>query len=184
MNDRIEIPMSKTKTALLLIVPLILLISSVLSILWPESFTSPKSNDLEKIKFMGIAGGAIGFLLLILIIKKKNSKKAGFIIDKSGITDNSNASYTGLVEWTDITKIEGKKVGPIKLIILHTSNPEKYINKAKKISINQMRKNMNFYGSPLLIVSSRLKIKYDELLLQVTNEFEKSKSPTTQNKPH
>ncbi len=99
----------------------------------------------------------------------------GFTIDKSGITDISNASYTGLVEWNDITKVEGKKVGPIKLIILHTDNPEKYINKAKKTSIRQMRKNLSFYGSPLLIVSSRLKIKYDELVVQITNEFERFK---------
>jgi hypothetical protein len=179
MTNSIEIPFNKTKTALLFIVPLILLIIGALAILQPEAFTSPKPNDLEKIKFLGIAGGAIGLLLTIIIIRKFLSQKTGFIIDKSGITDISNASYTGLVEWNDITKIEGKKVGPIKLIILHTNNPEKYINKAKKTAINQMRKNMNFYGSPLLIVSSRLKINYDELLQQLTNEFEKSKGASS-----
>jgi len=181
MTNRIEIPLSKTKTALLLIVPLFLLISGFLVFLWPESFISPTSNDLGKIRFQGIAGGVVGLLLSILIIRKWLTKKIGFTIDKSGITDISNASYTGLVEWNDITKIERKKVGPIKLIILHTNNPEKYINKAKKTSIRQMRKNLHFYGSPILIVSSRLKIKYDDLVVQITNEFEKSKSATTQN---
>ena len=179
MNNRIEIPLSKTKTAFLLTVPLILIISGAIVILWPESFISPTFNDVEKIRLLGIAGGVIGLFLSILIIRKWLSKKTGFIIDKSGITDISNASYTGLVEWNDITKIEGKKVGPIKFIILHTNNPEKYINKAKKTSIRQMRKNLHFYGSPLLIVSSRLKIKYDELVVQITNEFEKSKRTTT-----
>ncbi|PKP02339.1 MAG: hypothetical protein CVU11_12180 [Bacteroidetes bacterium HGW-Bacteroidetes-6] len=184
MNNRIKIPLSKTKTALLLIVPIFLLISGFLAILQPESFISPSFNDLGKIKLLGIAGGVVGLLLLILIIRKWLTRKTGFTIDKSGITDISNASYTGLVEWNDITKVEAKKVGPIKLIILHVNNPEKYINKAKKTSIRQMRKNLHFYGSPILIVSSRLKIKYDDLAALITNEFEKSKSATTQNKTH
>ncbi len=175
MTNRIEIPLNKTKVALLLIVPLTLLITSLFSILWPESFISQTSNDLEKIKLSGIVGGCLGLLLSIFIIRKWLNKKTGFIIDKSGITDISNASYTGLIEWNDIKKVEGKKVGPIKLIILHINNPEKYINKAKKTSMPQMRKNLGFYGSPILIVSSRLKIKYDDLLALTTNEFEKLK---------
>ena len=179
MSDRVEIPVSKTKAALLLIVPLMLLILGSLAILWPKSFISPTSNDLENIKFLGIAGGIFGLLLSMFIIRKWLVKKTGFIMDKSGITDLSNASYTGLVEWNDITKVEGKKVGPIKLIILHTDNPEKYINKAKKTAVRQMRKNHSFYGSPLLIVASRLKISYDELLVRLMNEFEKSKDATT-----
>ena len=178
MTNRIEIPLSKSKTTLLLLVTLMLLIAGAVAFLSPESLLSPKNNEVGKIKFLGMACATVGLLLSIFIIKKWLTQKTGFTIDQAGITDISNASYTGLVEWNDITKIEGKKVGPIKLIIIHTNNPEKYINKAKKIAIRQMRKNLSFYGSPILIVSSRLKIKYDELLVQLTNEFEKSKSAT------
>lgn len=184
MTNIIEIPINKTKTALLLIVPLIALIFGPLLYLSPESFISQSSTVFEKTRLSGIVAGVAGLILSILVIRKWLSKKTGLTIDKSGITDISNASYTGLVEWKDITKIEGKKVGPIKLIILHTDNPEKYINKAKKISIQQMRKNLHFYSSPLLIVSTRLKIKYDNLLVLIKNEFEKSKRATTENKTH
>ena len=184
MTNRIEIPISKSKVALLLIFPLILLISSPFIILWPESFTSPTANDLDKMRFIGIVDGVAGLFLSLLVIRKWLTKKTGFTIDESGITDVSNASYTGLVEWNDITKVEGKKVGPIQLIILHTDKPEKYINKAKKTSINQMRKNLSFYGSPLLIVPTRLKIKYDDLVVLITNEFEKKKRETMHNRTH
>lgn len=175
MTDQITIPFNKTKTALLLIVPLFLLISGIVAILSPASLASTTSDDLEKIKLLGMAGGAIGLLLSILTIRKWLIQKTGFTIDQSGITDLSNASYTGLVEWKDITKIEEKKVGPIKLIILHTNNPQKYINQAKKTAVRQMKKNQGFYGSPLLIVSSRLKISYENLATLLKKEFEKSK---------
>lgn len=179
MTHRIEIPLSKTKTALLLIVPLIALIIGPLIYFSPESFISQTSNDFEKTKLLGLVAGVIGLILSILVIVKWLSKKTGLILDESGITDISNASYTGLVEWKDITKVEGKKVGPIKLIIPHINKPEKYIEKAKKTSIRQMRKNLQFYGSPLLITPNRLKINYDDLLVQMNNEFEKSKRATT-----
>ena len=32
-------------------------------------------------------------------------KKAGLIIDANGITDHSNASSVGLIEWNDISEI-------------------------------------------------------------------------------
>ncbi len=182
METRIEIPVSKTKTALLLIVPLCILILGPIIFLRPESFITSTFNDIEKIKVLGIVGGVVGLLLLTLILKKWLTKKTGFIIDKTGVTDLTNASYPGLIEWKDIKNVEGKKVGPIKLIILHIENPEKYINKAKKTSIRQMKKNLNIYGSPLLIVSSRLKIKSDDLIMQITNEFQKSKGHTSNNK--
>lgn len=178
MTNRIEIPINKTKTALLLIVPLFALILGPLIYLSPETFFSQSFDDIEKTRLTGMVAALVGLILSILIIKKWLSKKTGLILDKSGITDISNASYTGLIEWSDITRVEGKKVGPIKLIILHTGNPEKYINKAKKTSIRQMRKNIQFYNSPFLIVSTRLKIKYDDLLALINNEYEKSKGVT------
>lgn len=173
MSQAIEIPISKGKTALLLIVPLTVLIVSPFSIVSPESFISPTSTDVEKIKMLGIGGLIVGVILTVLILRKWLTKKTGLTIDQSGITDFSNASYTGLVEWKDITGVEGKKVGPIKLIILHTNQPEKYINQAKKTAIRQLRKNHSFYGSPLMIVSTRLKIKYDDLLKLINSEFQK-----------
>lgn len=182
--NRIEIPLSKRKASLLLIVPLILLISSPFSFLWPEWFGSSMPNDLEKTRFLGIAGGIVGLSLSIFIIRKWLTGKAGFIIDKSGITDVSSTTYTDLVEWEDITKVEGKKVGPLKFIILHTDKPEKYLNKAKKIARREMGKSLSFHGSPLLIVSSRLKIKYDDLLMLINSEFEKAKRTTLENKAH
>lgn len=179
MSNRVEIPINKLKTALLLIVPLIALIFGPLLFFLPELFTSQSEPIIEKTRYMGLAAGIVGLILLILIVRKWLSKKTGLIIDDSGIADYSNASYTDITEWSDIIKIEGKKVGPLKLIIVHVSNPEKYLNNAKKSAVRQMRKNLQFYNSPLLLVSTRLKIKYDDLLVQIQNEFEKIKGRYT-----
>lgn len=169
--SRTEIPLSKTKVALLLLFPIIITIIGALLYFNPESLISAKDNDIEKMKIFGLAGAIIGLIGTILLVRKWFIKNTGFIIDQSGIKDLSNASYTGLVEWKDITKIEAKKVGPIKLIILHTNDPEKYINQAKKTAVRQLRKNLAFYGSPLMIVSTRLSIKYDDLVTLLNNEF-------------
>ncbi len=180
MTNKTEIPINKSKTALLLILPLLALIFGPLIYFSPETFFSESPDDLEKTRLSAMVVGIAGLILTIMIVRKWLSQKTGLTIDASGITDISNASYTGLIEWTDITSIEGKKVGPIKLIILHTNQPEKYINKAKKMAIRQMKKNLQFYNSPLLIVSSRLKMNYDDLLELIRTEFEKSKGQSNQ----
>ena len=137
MTNRIEIPINKTKVVLLLIVPLIALILGPLIYLSPESFISESSNDFEKTRILGMAAGVVGLILSVLVIRKWLSKKTGLTIDESGITDISNASYNGLVEWTDIRKVEGKKVGPIKLIILHTDKPKNILIRLKKHQCNK-----------------------------------------------
>lgn len=82
MTNKIEIPINKAKVALLLIVPLILLISGAFIVLEPESFASSGNGDLEKAKFMGIAGGVVGLILLIIIVRKWYIKNAGLTIDQ------------------------------------------------------------------------------------------------------
>jgi hypothetical protein len=178
MNTKIEIPFSRLKAALPIIFLLIISFTGLLAFLSPETLIANTNENTDRIGIIGLATAGITLVLAIVFVFKWLTKKTGLIIDHNGITDISNASYTGLVEWNDITKIEGKKVGPIKLIILHTNNPEKYINQAKKTAIRQLRKNLSFYGSPLLIVSSRLNIKYEELFDTMTKAFNNSKNAT------
>lgn len=176
-STKIEIPFSKTKSALPIIFLLILGVCGVFAFLSPDSFVSKvsKFNKPDSIRILGIAVAGIAIVLTIVFARKWFSKKVGLMIDKDGITDISNATYTDLVEWNDITGIKKVKSGPIKAIVLLTDKPEKYITKAKKTARSSMQKNQRFHGSPIALVSSRLKIKQDDLADLISSEFEKAK---------
>ncbi len=175
MSTKIEIPFSKTKTALPIIFLLFLGATGIYAYISPESFVSSAHENPEKTRLMGIAAGGIGLVLAIIFIRKWFINKTGLIIDENGITDVSNASYTELIEWNDITGIRRTKNGPIKSIVLLTDKPQKYLDKAKKTSRYTMQKVLRAHGSPFLLVSSRLKIKYDDLADLISTEFEKAK---------
>jgi len=176
MNTKVEIPLSKISIPIIFL--LVLGVIGVLAFLTPETFASNTPKNPDYISTMGIVAAGISFLLIIPFARKLFSKKMGLTIDKDGITDISNATYTELIEWNDITGIKKVKNGPIKSIVLLTDKPEKYINRAKKISRPTMQKAQRFNGSPIMLVSSRLNIKYDDLVDLITKEFEKAKRTT------
>lgn len=103
-------------------------------------------------------------------------KEPGLIIDQYGITDNTNGTSTGLIEWEDIIGVEIKQVVSTKFIIIHTNQKEKYIDRAKNtIARKAMEMNNKIYGSPLTIISSSLKINFIDLENLIRSEFKKNK---------
>ena len=160
------------------------MILGLLFIFQPENFVSDYVlakfrifNNPKSIRTIGIIAvlffGATG----IFGIKKLFDKKIGLIIDSNGITDNSNASSIGLIEWTDITGIRTEKVMSTKFLLIDTINPEKYIGKAKNsIKAKLMRANMNMYRTPLSITANTLKFDFNELEKIINSEFKKNKN--------
>ena len=131
----------------------------------------------ETIQIIGIVGivffGAIG----IYGIRKLFDKKAGLIIDKNGITDNSNATSIGLIEWNDILRIRTKEVMSTKFLLIDIENPEKYIKKAKnRIQAKLMKVNLNMYETPLSITSNTLKYDFGELEELIKTELKRNKN--------
>ncbi len=176
MTDKIEIPLSKTKILLLLIGATVFVVLGTLFIMNPEQFKSPIFQNPEAIRIAGIAAVAFFGLCLVFIAKKLFDNKVGLTIDQNGITDNSNATSVGLIEWDDITDIGTVQVASTKILMLETDKPEKYIERAKNgISKRAMKANHKMYGSPLSIISNSLKIKYDDLERMIREEFEKRK---------
>ena len=112
--------------------------------------------------------GAIG----IFGVKKMFDKKIGLKIDSHGITDNSNASSVGLIEWNDITGIRVEQVMSTKFIMVDVEDPEKYIQQAKNnIMAKILRLNLSRYGSPISITSNTLRYDFDELISELENRF-------------
>ncbi|WP_224489573.1 STM3941 family protein [Robertkochia flava] len=176
MKDKIEIQLNKTKILLLLIGAVAFVVFGVLFILNPEKFQSTLFRNPEFIRIAGIASVAFFGLCSIFIAKKLFDNKVGLTIDQNGITDNSNATSIGLIEWADITNIGTVQVQSTKILMLETDKPEKYIERAKNgLAKRAMKANHKMYGSPLSIISNSLKIKYDDLERLITEEFEKRK---------
>jgi len=179
LNTKIEIPLSKKKIILLLIAATAFVIGGIWIVSDPEIFI-PNIFGITNPEIIRI-GGIIGVLFFgaaaIYGIKKLFDKKVGLIIDSHGITDNSNASSIGLIEWNDISEIRTQQVMSTKFLLIDIVNPEKYIGKAKnRIQAKLMKGNMNMYGTPLSITSNTLKYDFGKLEQLVQTEFERNKN--------
>ena len=145
-------------------------------IIEPERFASIRYP--KNIVFIsGIAGVLFFGLCFAFIAKKVFSRKTGLTINDNGIIDNSNATSVGLIEWKDVTGIKSWGTGSAKVIVVLTSEPEKYIARSKNIiSKKAMEANNKIYGSPLSIISNSLKINFSELEKLILEQFEKRKN--------
>lgn len=174
MSDKIEIPLSKKKTIITLISSCLIVLLAYLGVVNPEDFVSPIFRNPVIIRISGIVAVCFFGIGIFFIARKLFDKKAGLIIDEHGITDNTTIMGLGLIEWEDITRIEKQQVMSTKFLILHTSNPEKYIQKAKNfISKRALKINSKTYGSPISITSNSLTITFEDLENLITKEFSK-----------
>jgi len=176
MSDKIEIQLSKKKAIVALIGAGLFIIVGYLGAQKPEDFVSPIFRNPEIIRIIGIVGVIFFSLCLIFIVRKLFDNKPGLVIDENGITDNTNATSMGLIEWNDITMVEKKKVMSTKFLIIHTNNPEKYIQRAKNfISKRAVEMSCKTYGSPISITPNSLKMNFEDLEALITVELKKNK---------
>jgi hypothetical protein len=169
----IRIPLSKTKIILLLIGALAFVVAGTWGVLEPERFASIRYSK-NVVFISGLAGVFFFGLCSVFIAKKIFSGKPGLIINDYGITDNSNATSVGLIEWNDITGMKTLEIASSKILVIKTSKPEKYIERSKNIiSKKAMKANNKMYGSPLSIISNSLKIKFSELEKLIADQIEK-----------
>jgi len=183
LNNRIEIPLSKKKIILILIASIGFVVFGIWFIYDPQNFVSDYNiryrmfNNPELIRIIGIITTVFFGIGVVYGIKKLFDKKVALIIDSNGITDNSNASSIGLIEWNDISGIRTIKVMSTKFLLIDISNPEKYIEKAKnRIQARLMKANMNMYETPLSITSNTLNYNFGELEKLIKTEYKKNKN--------
>lgn len=176
MEHRIEIPLSKKKLLYFLAVSVTFMMMGIAFAVKPEIFTSPLYKNPGTIRIIGIACASISCLGVIYFGTKLFDDKAGLTINSQGIIDNTHAMSTGLIAWNDITAIETLKDGPVKILVLYTDYPEKYIGRAKNALVKSLMKaNYQAHGSPLSLTSGSLRIKFEELEQLVISEFKKQR---------
>jgi len=179
MNQQIEIPLGKKKLSLLLFACLLFIAGGIWIILDPQKFIELPYGfrNPETARFWGIVGIIFFGLGGIYGIIKLFDKKARLIIDSNGITDNTNATSIGLIEWPDITGIRTNQVMATKFLLIDIEDSEKYIKKAKNgIRAKLMRANLKSYGTPLSITTNTLKYNFSELEKLIHSEFKKNKN--------
>jgi hypothetical protein len=174
MENKIEIQLSKIKIFILFLIAVIFVILGTLVLINPEQFVSRLFRNPGTLRIFGFLTVVFFGMCLIFLFKKLFDSKTGLIIDESGITDNSNSTSVGLIEWLDITGIRTIQIASTKILIIDTNKSEKYIKRATNaISKRAMKANHRMYGSPLSIISSSLKIKYGDLEQLIKMEFSK-----------
>ncbi|MDE3744149.1 STM3941 family protein [Maribacter polysaccharolyticus] len=179
MTEQIEIPIGKKKISLLLFGSLLFVAGGIWMALEPEKFVQNifRINNPDTIRIWGIAGIVFFGLTGIYGIIKLSDKKAGLIIDSDGITDNTNATSIGLIEWTDITGIRTEQIMSTKFLLIDIENPEKYLKKAKnELRTKLMKANLNSYGTLISITSNTLEYNFEEMEKLIRSEFNKNKN--------
>ncbi|CAM3301855.1 STM3941 family protein [Aequorivita lipolytica] len=177
MNENIEIPLSKNKILLLFLGAITFVLLGFWLAIDPENFKVSvfRYRSPELIRVVGIIGVALFGIFSFFIFKKVFDKKFGLIIDKNGITDNSNATSIGLVKWTDIIGIRVLEVVNQKFVMIDVSNPEHYIGLKKNgIGKMAMKANYNKYGSPISITANSLKADFKEVWEIIEKQYEKN----------
>jgi hypothetical protein len=161
--NKIEIPLSKTKIILVLLVAMVFVVLGTLFVINPEKFISPIMRSSEFIRISGITSVLFCGVAGIYGIRKLFDNTAGLIIDEKGITDNTYGSSVGLINWADITEIKTEQVLSTKFLLIFTNNADKYLDRVGYFKRKLLLGNVKMYGTPLSITSNTLKYDFDNL---------------------
>lgn len=169
----IEIKLGKKKIITFLLAAVVFVVVSSLFILHPEKFVSFIFFSKRLIRNIGFAGVSFFGLALIILIIKFFDNKPGLIIDRNGITDNTNFSSIGLIKWSDITGIGKEKVLSTEFLLIKVKNPENYIEKSNPMKKISLKQNMNVYGTPITITANGLECSFEELEQLINENYNK-----------
>ena len=129
--------------------------------------------SISSILFFGMCG-LYGLIKLF-------DQKAGLIIDRHGIHDNSSAVAVGLIKWQDIEGFETIKVKSTRFLLIHVRNPDVYVQQVNPAKRCWIKFNEQFYGTPLSLSSTSLNIRFDELISIILGEHEKYQPTNSKN---
>jgi flagellar biogenesis protein FliO len=176
-KERIEIPLNKSRLALMVIGAIAFVMVSLWLIVYRPTIGNPVFDNLIVKYPLAIISVLFFGLLMIYLVKKLTDKRPGITIENNGVFDNTSGVSVGLVPWTDITHISMIKVMNQQFVVISVSNPDHYINKQTNfLKKKGVQYNYSRYGSPVCITMSSLKCKPDQLLFMLLEKFRKNKA--------
>lgn len=180
-NNRIEIPLSKTKLIKLLFFSVLFLIAGLWMILENPQVSNPVFNNPISKNLAAYGGTIMGVLGIYFFTRKLFDKNPGLVINEQGIYDNTSAFKFGLIPWSDISQIYERSIqasiaSKQHFVTIGLIEPDKYILREPNIFKKRLLKvNARSYGSPIHISTNGLKINHKDLLNLIVSNFEKYK---------
>ncbi len=176
-DGQIEIPLSKKKMTLTLLGSIIFVGLGIWFLINPPKINNPIFGNPTVIFIAGLASIIFFGLVAVTIFRKLSDKKAGLIINRQGIIDNSSGVSAGLVLWTDIEEIKISNVMSQKFLMFIVKNPQDYLNKATNpLKRKGMEMNYRSDGSPISISANSLHANFDDLYNLLTEKLKEYKS--------
>lgn len=175
-DEQIEIPMSKKKMILTFFGSIAFVGLGIWFLSDPSKFKSPIFDNPTIISIVGLAAILFFGLVAVTVFRKLGNKKAGLIINKEGIIDNSSGVSAGLILWTDIEEISVSQVMNQNFLILIVKNPQDYLDSVTNpLKRKGMEMNYRSYGSPISISAHSLQTSFDNLYNLLTEKLKENK---------
>lgn len=180
-NEKIEIPLSKSKLAKLLVISILFLVIGLWIIIKDPQVGNPVFNNPILKIFASYGATLMGLLGVYFFTKKLFDKKPGLVLSEQGIYDNAGAFKFGLIPWSDISEIHERSVevsltSKQYFVTIKLVDPDKYISRETNVLKRKLLvANSKSHGSPVNISTNGLKTNHKELLKLVNAYFEKYK---------
>ncbi|TFF38862.1 STM3941 family protein [Mucilaginibacter psychrotolerans] len=172
----LEIPLNKSKIALMSIGSLAFVAAGVWFIIHPTiRLFGNKPNPILGYG-LGIAAIAFFGFCAFYLIKKLFDTRPGLIVSEEGITDNCSSYTFGLIPWTDIAGIDVIEIGRQKLIMIPVHNPAEYMNRQSNAIMKKMAAiNYRQYQTPVSITANTLQYELEDLYTLLKGKLAESK---------
>ena len=175
-EQRIEIPLDKSKIVLMLIGALAFVGIGLWFVISPPQIKNSFWGDPLKLAIVGYASILAFSFFAFYLIRKLPDNRPGLVIDDTGLVDNSSGLSAGHVAWADIEGFSVIEIHKQKLIMVHVKNPADYIGRQTSLFRRKsMQANANMYGTPISITTNGLKISFDELLKILVEKLKEKK---------
>ena len=177
LDEQIEIPLSKKKMVLTLLGAIAFVGLGLWFLINPPKISNPIFGNPTVIFIVGLASILFFGLVGITVFKKLSDTKAGLIINRQGIIDNSSGVSAGLVLWKDIEEIKVSQVMSQKFLMFIVQNPKDYLDKVSNpLKRKSMEMNYRSYGSPISISANSLQTDFEKLHKLLTENMREYKS--------
>jgi hypothetical protein len=180
-EQRIEIPLSKSKIIMMLIGATAFVAIGLWFVIAPPEIKNSYWGNPTKMAIVGYASILFFGLCAAFFIRKLPDTKPGLIIDSIGLIDNSGALSVGQILWADIVNISVLEMHKQKLLMLEVKNPQEYIDRQNGLLKRKgMELNYKMYGTPISITANGLKMPFQELFTLVSEKFQQTRTNAQQ----
>ena len=171
MNYPYRIPYSTKKSYINGILCLLLTLGAALPLI--SKLIAGESSTLSIFLMIALTIGLLFFgYAAYTHFQMLYSGKLAVEIDDEGIREETSKLSQGLVRWEDIIGMREYSTFGAKFIVIDVKNPEYYHSRARSgVARRLMKQNESMVGSPITINMGNIKIKPQELLHLLQEEW-------------